>query len=285
MRAASVPRRRAHPMRCERLEDRMVMSGLPWAAGLAPAPIVSPIADSDWVQITPQTVRTAGSQAAAAIRQDYGFDGTGQTVVVIDTGIAYDHVALGGGFGAGQRVVGGWDFTEENDANPYDDAPAGFHGTHVAGIIGANDPSHAGVAPNVDLVALRVFNDRGTGQVDWIENALRWTHQQRAAFRYPITAVNMSLGTSWNGSQPPAWAAFEDELAALEQDGITVVAAAGNRFASYHQPGLSYPAASPHVIPVASVDANGQLSGFSQRDARVLAAPGEMIVSTVPDFV
>ena len=51
-------------------------------------------------------------------------------ITLIDTGIAYDHLALGGGFGTSFRVVGGWDFAE-NDADPYDDAPAGFHGTHV----------------------------------------------------------------------------------------------------------------------------------------------------------
>ncbi|MEN0111753.1 MAG: hypothetical protein AAF805_13625, partial [Planctomycetota bacterium] len=42
----------------------------------------------------------------------YGFDGSGQTVVVIDSGIAWSHTALGGGLGEGYRVVGGWDFTE-----------------------------------------------------------------------------------------------------------------------------------------------------------------------------
>ena len=84
-------------------------------------------------------------------------------MVVIDTGIAYDHLALGGGFGAGYRVVGGFDFTEEYDADPYDDGPMGSHGTHVAGIIASSDGTNPGVAPGVDLVALRVFNDDGRG--------------------------------------------------------------------------------------------------------------------------
>ena len=44
--------------------------------------------------------------------QQFGLTGKGQTVAVIDSGIAWDHVALGKGFGAGYRVVGGWDFTE-----------------------------------------------------------------------------------------------------------------------------------------------------------------------------
>ena len=104
-------------------------------------------------------------------RNDYGFIGTGQTVAVIDSGIAWDHPNLGNGFGANYRVVGGWDFTEENDANPYDDGPAGSHGTHVAGIVGAtaNSAGDVGVAPGVDLVGLRVFNDQGDGYFSWVE--------------------------------------------------------------------------------------------------------------------
>jgi hypothetical protein len=64
-----------------------------------------------------------------------------------------------------------------------------------------------------------------------------------------------------------------------------ISASAGNRFTSYQEPGLSYPAASPYVVPVMSVDQNGNLSSFSQRHARAIAAPGRSIVSTVPDYV
>src|SRR5262245_64953106 len=90
-----------------------------------------------------------------AARDQFRLSGKGQTVAIIDSGIAFDHVALGGGLGSSYKVVGGWDFAE-NDSNPYDDGPAGFHGTHVAGIVGSQDKRYAGVAPNVDLVALRV---------------------------------------------------------------------------------------------------------------------------------
>ncbi len=233
----------------------------------------------------PQVASAAAAPAwndVAAIREQYGLAGSRQTVVVIDSGIAYDHVALGGGLGKAYRVVGGWDFAE-NDVNPYDDGPAGYHGTHVAGIIGAADDEHAGVAPEVDLVALRVFDDRGQSQIAWVEAALRWVHQNRSTFENPITTVNISLGTDWNGSGLPSWAAFEDELKQLADDGIFISAAAGNGFLVYGQAGLSYPAASQYVTPVASVDAAGNLSRFSQRSDRVLAAPGERITSTLPD--
>ena len=219
------------------------------------------------------------------VQQQFGLTGKGQTVAVIDSGIAWDHVALGKGFGAGYRVVGGWDFTEENDANPYDDGPAGYHGTHVAGIIGSDDATRSGVAPDVDLVALRVFNDLGAGNMNWVEKALQWVHTNRNTFENPITTVNLSLGSTWNSSTVPEWAMLEDELKALHDDGILVTASAGNAFKSYNSTGLSYPAASSYVLPVASVDDDGQLSDYSQRDDRVLAAPGRNIMSTVPDHL
>ena len=210
------------------------------------------------------------------------FTGRGQTVAIIDSGIAYDHVALGGGYGSGYRVVGGWDFAE-NDADPYDDGPAGFHGTHVAGVIGAAGSGRAGLASGVDLVALRVFDDAGNGYFSWVEESLKWVHERRHAFANPITTVNLSLGSEWNDATVPNWAVLEDELRQLYEDGIFVAVSAGNSFQQYGGTGLSYPAVSQYVFPVASVDAAGNLSRFSQRDSRVLAAPGERIVSTVPD--
>ncbi len=215
---------------------------------------------------------------------NYGLTGQGQTVVVIDSGIAYDHLALGSGFGANYRVVGGWDFAE-NDANPYDDGPAGSHGTHVAGIIGGSTSNAQGVASGVDLVSLRVFNDQGAGYFSWVENALKWVHDNRNAFENPITTVNLSIGAGWNASTLPNWAMLENELAQLKADGIFVSVAAGNSFGSYNTPGLDYPAVSPYVVPVMSVNNDGTLSSFSQRHQNAIAAPGASIRSAVPDYM
>ncbi|MEM7313900.1 MAG: S8 family serine peptidase, partial [Planctomycetota bacterium] len=112
-----------------------------------------------------------GSDDVAFAHNELGLSGLGQTVVIIDSGIAYDHESLGGGYGVNHRVVGGYDFAED-DRNPYDDAPEGFHGTHVAGIVGSDDDRYTGVAPGVDLVALRVFDDDGGGSFRWVESAL-----------------------------------------------------------------------------------------------------------------
>ncbi|MCA9192211.1 MAG: S8 family serine peptidase [Planctomycetales bacterium] len=234
--------------------------------------------------LIPEVVEAHQSTGWDVMQQRFGLTGKGQTVAVIDSGIAFDHVALGQGFGPAYRVVGGWDFAE-NDARPYDDAPAGFHGTHVAGIIGSSDSLHSGVAPDVDLVALRVFDDAGSGSMSWVEDALSWVHNHRDSFENPITTVNLSLGSKWNADNVPSWATLEDELRQLNEDGIVVVASAGNSFQTYQTPGLSYPASSHYVLPVASLDDNGQLSSFSQRNDRILAAPGRDIISTVPDYL
>ncbi len=295
----------AHRPLWEQCERRLALSAMPWMPlGFGPHdatcnPLENDAYHSNDLLTNPAFAQPLDPNISPAIEQhlseahsqtgwnqvhsQFGLSGKGQTVAVIDSGIAFDHVALGKGYGPGYKVVGGWDFAE-NDARPYDDAPAGFHGTHVAGIIGANDGVHLGVAPNVDLVALRVFTDSGKGNLAWAESALKWVHENRNAFANPITTVNLSLGSTWNSSSVPSWGTLEDEFAQLQRDGIVVVASAGNSFQQYKSPGLSYPAASPYVIPVSSVDANGQLSDFSQRDSRSIAAPGRSIESTVPDY-
>jgi len=245
----------------------------------------------------PQPLQTLGQvqsplDAAAAIRQLFGLDGRGQTIAVIDTGIAWDHYAFSEpnpngrplvGYGAGYRVVGGWDFAE-NDANPYDDGPAGYHGTHVAGIIGSDYNEHQGVAPGVDLVGLRVFNDSGSSRIDWIESALRWVIDNRTTFENPITTVNLSLGI-FADANSAAITRLDDELQQLRSEGVLVVAAAGNSFTATRPDWLAYPASHPLVAAVSSVDANGNLSSFSQRDDGVFAAPGRNVVSSVPEHV
>jgi hypothetical protein len=309
-------RRRAFAAHIEQLEDRRVMSAdpltnlvggiehhdfneAPAAAEEAPpldqhllstpdfwisSEDASPL-DGYFDQIEQTLIQAHQQTGWFNVQSNYGFTGRGQTVAVIDSGVAYDHFALGGGLGANYRVVGGWDFSEENDANPYDDGTKGGHGSHVAGIIGSDSSTHSGVAPGVDLVALRVFNDAGAGYFSWVENALKWVLQNRNSFENPITAINLSLGvSSWNAASVPAWANLEDEFAQLEAAGIFIAVSAGNSYSTYKAPGLSYPAASQYVVPVMSTDDGGALSYFSQRLSRAIAAPGRNITSTVPDY-
>ena len=262
--------------RMESLEPRQVMTTHPLLTSLPPVEV-----QLEWQS---DQITGYGSSAVDYAHDQLGLDGYGQTVAVIDSGIAYDHEALGGGWGQSHRVVGGWDFAE-NDADPYDDRPGGFHGTHVAGILASDDARYTGVAPGADLVALRVFDDSGSGHFGWVEEALAWVHTNRDAFEFPITTVNLSLGADWHDTRLPDWAMLEDELAQLEQAGIFVAVAAGNSFQDHSTVGLSYPAVSSFVVPVASVGADGNLSPFSQRDTRALLGPGERVVSTVPDYL
>ncbi len=265
----------------ENFEPRVVLAGHPLGMVAEAAGEISVHAG--------QTMQVASTQAGdqfglASLREQYGLEGRGQTVAIIDSGIAWDHLAFGKGFGAGYQVVGGWDFAQ-GDALPYDSGPAGYHGTHVAGIVGSRAAQNLGVAPGVDLVALRVFDDSGFGRLEWVEQALRWIHENRFAFANPITTVNLSLGGDWNSSQLPNWANLENEFRKLNEAGIFISVSAGNSFQKYQTPGLSYPAASPWIVPVASSNGAGKLSDFSQRHDRAIAAPGEDIRSAVPNHL
>lgn len=270
----------------EALEPRLVMSAqalTDFVSNLQPY-VPSDQIDQQIELVTQSESLDSHSGQLQDLRNQFDVDGTGQTIAVIDSGIAFDHAALGGGFGTSYKIVGGYDFAE-NDSNPYDDGPVGLHGTHVAGIIGAESDEFVGIAPGADLVSLRVFDDTGFGDLSWVEQALQWVHENRNAFENPITTVNLSLGTDWNADTLPDPAQFENEFAQLKADGIFISVAAGNLFNNYLSAGLSYPAASPYVVPVASHGDDGSISDFSQRNERVLVAPGESILSTVPEHM
>ncbi|RDB16703.1 Minor extracellular protease vpr [Hypsizygus marmoreus] len=111
-----------------------------------------------------------------------GITGKGIKIGILDTGIDYTHPALGGGFGAGHKVIGGFDLvgdaydgtnTPIPDSDPLDQCAG--HGTHVAGIIGAdphNDFNISGVAYDASLSAYRVFGCEGFVTDDVIVDAL-----------------------------------------------------------------------------------------------------------------
>lgn len=228
------------------------------------------------------------TNAVALPTEATGLDGSGQTIAVIDTGIAWDHVALGGGFGPGYRVVGGWDFAE-NDANPYDDGPVGFHGTHVAGLLAGQTDDFQGIVSGADLVGLRVFDDFGNSDLQWVESALQWVHDNQDSFDSPITTVNLSIGAILSDSTyAEASAALADEFQLLRDDGILVFAAAGNFYGTEQAEGnneILFPASDPNVVAVSSVNSEGALSDFAQREAGILATNGEGVRSSVPDHV
>ncbi|MFO0965426.1 MAG: S8 family serine peptidase [Gemmataceae bacterium] len=224
------------------------------------------------------------------VASNYSYKGQGYTVAVIDTGIDYKNAALGGGWGA--RVVGGWDFVN-NDADPMDD---NGHGTHVAGIIGSSNGTYTGIAPNVNFVALKVLGADGSGSFGYVEDALNWVIAHRA--QYNIVAINLSLGTGNYNSNPYTF--LENEFSTLKSQGVFIAAAAGNSFYSVgSQTGLGYPAVSPQTVSVGAVwDGNfgavswasgardvttdvDRIASFSQRSSALsIMAPGALITST-----
>ncbi|KAI6428914.1 hypothetical protein MCOR21_005284 [Pyricularia oryzae] len=180
---------------------------------------------------------------------DQGLFGKGVKVGVVDTGIWYDHPALGGGFGAGFKVAGGWDFVGDGNypiSGPKapDDDPidSNGHGTHVAGIVAGKTEGWTGVAPEAELYAYKVFSQAGsTDSATLIESFLR-------AYEDGMDIITASIGGA-NGWSNNAWAEVASRLV---EEGVVVTISAGNSGAIgpfYGSSGSS----GRNVIAVASV--------------------------------
>ena len=192
--------------------------------------------------------------------------GQGVTVAILDTGIDPTHPQLQGVYAGGVDLVDHDDDpTETRDG--LDDDGDGFvdeafgHGTHVAGIV------HL-VAPAARILAVRVLNDDGVGNLLRVVAGVRWAMQHGAK------VINLSLG-SLRPSQ-----AVEHALEDAEAQGIVVVVAAGNWGSDTP---VEFPASSSAVAAIAAVDAAGNAAPFSSYGPNVaLAAPGVAIRSTYP---
>lgn len=221
------------------------------------------------------------NEIAAVSATDTGFDGTGIKVGIIDTGIDYTNPDLGGpGTFPTSRVAFGTDLVGDNydssgetagssdtpapDNDPMDCAG---HGTHVAGIVGADgDPDTGGavgVATNVTFGAYKVFGCEGSTDTEVIIEAME------KALTDGMDIVNMSLGSDFD-----SWPSYPDAVAAsgLTKAGVVVVAAAGNS----GDTGLfsaGTPAVGSSVISVASYES-------AKVRTRVIATGGSKIAYT-----
>ncbi|MDQ3819755.1 MAG: S8 family serine peptidase, partial [Acidobacteriota bacterium] len=151
-----------------------------------------------------------------------GLDGTAIGIAVLDSGIDTTHKAFLDKSNT-LRVVVSRDFTGENRT----DDPYG-HGTHVASIAAGNgrisNAQYLGIAPNANIINLRVLNSQGTGSTSALLQALDWILTNRTV--YNIRVVNMSLGA-------PAVDSYRNDpvckaVRNLVDSGVVVVAAAGN---------------------------------------------------------
>jgi subtilisin family serine protease len=196
-----------------------------------------------------------------------GFDGTGVTVAVLDTGIDATHPDLKG------QIAGSENFTTEPDT----DDKVG-HGTHVASTIAGTGAASAGryrgVAPGAKLL-----NGKVCGLDDCSESSIlagmEWAARQGAQ------VANLSLGGRDRPSVDPLEKAVNDLTATY---GTLFVIAAGN---DYTFAPVSSPATADAALAVGAVDRDDQLAEFSSRGPRLgdeaikpeITAPGVDIVA------
>jgi len=204
---------------------------------------------------------TALAMTGADIAQNsLGLTGAGIRVAVMDTGLDYDHPDLGGCFGAGCRVVTGWDFVGDafnadstsplyNPVAVPDNDPddCNGHGTHVSGIVGASgDPSTGGVrgvAPGVTFGAYRVFGCNGSTTSDIMIAAMEM------ALADGSDVLNMSIGSAFQWPDYPTAEASDRAV----NHGMVVVASIGNSGVN-GQYAAGAPGLGAKVIGVASFD-------------------------------
>jgi hypothetical protein len=216
----------------------------------------------------------------------HGYTGQDVIVAVVDTGVDYNHPDLNANIWvnsdeiAGNGIdddgngfvddVRGWDFVQ-NDNDPMD---LNRHGTHVAGIIAAedNDSGITGVAPNATIMPVRVLNANGGGSYANVAAGIRYAVDNGA------NVINLSLGGGFSSEMQSA-------VQYATENGAVVVMAAGNGYGS--QPGFPANLANQWGIAVGAVDSAKTMADFSDQAGiqplNYVVAPGVDVYSTTPN--
>ena len=215
-------------------------------------------------------------------------------VAVIDSGVLLNHPDLAGRLCTVGDPCAGYDFVADPtsaadgdgiDADPDDpgdqshaDGSSSFHGTHVAGLVGAagdNATGVAGVDWGAPIMPVRVLGVGGGTSYDVMQGVRYAAGLSNDSATMPgqrADILNLSLGG--NGYSQ----AEQDLFTAVRNLGIIVVAAAGNNASNVH----FYPAAYAGVVAVSAVDEDKALAGYSSYGAAIdLAAPGGKAVSGI----
>ena len=245
--------------------DRAKIAQLDGVKAMYPVEIISAPTPEVSEGVVADMARAVALTGADVAQNSLGLTGKGIKVGIVDTGIDIDHPAFGGSGTNGTtpfpsaRVTAGWDFVGDNynssgtpaqqtpvpDRNPDD---CGGHGTHVAGIVGANGGGIRGVAPEVSFGAYRVFGCAGTSSADVIVAALE------RAYADGMQIINQSLGAARQWPQYPTAQASSR----LVNKGVVMVASIGNNGPGGNTPDALFAAGAPgvgsKVIGVASYD-------------------------------
>lgn len=207
------------------------------------------------------------------------------TVAVLDTGVVKDHPDLVGKLHAGYDFVSRSSRSRDGDGRDADASDPGdwstaaddcgaqdssWHGTQVAGLIGAatdNGIGMAGIGRNVRVLPVRVLGQCG-GYDDDIIAGMRWASgvsRDPVANPHPARVLNLSLGSSGTCST-----AYREAIAEINAAGATVVVAAGNDAGH----AVNEPANCPGVIAVSGLRHAGTKVGYSNLGPEVaVAAP------------
>ena len=226
----------------------------------------------------------------AALKAWVKTQGSSEIVIaVLDTGIDYTHPDLVGNMWLRPDNVPGYKDEElgavndlhgfnaaDNRSDPMDD---NGHGTHCAGIIGAEGDNSLGITGinwNVQIMPLKFLGRGGFGTTKDAIEAINYAIDRKRA------GVNLRvINASWGSTQYSK--ALEDTIRAAGEEGILFVAAAGNDGSS-NDKRPHYPSNYnlPNVISVAALDRNDNLASFSNFGVKTVhvAAPGREILST-----
>jgi subtilisin family serine protease len=187
--------------------------------------------------------------------------GEGSKVGIIDTGIDTDHQDLKLNIKGVYNSFDGSQKIEDKEG----------HGTHCAGIIGANGIL-TGVAPKTDLYIVKALNDKGEGTEDSLIRGIEWCIEQN------VDVISMSLGAQ-SGSKRLQAALRR----AVEKDIIPICAAGNDAKGNKTKISIDYPAKYPETIAVGAIDLKSQIANFSSIGNVDVVSFGVNIISTFKD--